>query len=139
MAPEDEMAGQHHQCNGHELGQTLGDGDGQGGLVYCSPWVCKELNTSGQLNNNHNVFFGEISRSSVHFLVGLFAFLILSCISCLYILEINPLSVVSFALFSHILRVVFSSCLWFPLLCKSFYVYLEIKLPKETKDLHTEN
>ena len=66
--------------------------------MCCSPWVCKELNTSGQLNNNHNVFFGEISRSSVHFLVGLFAFLILSCISCLYILEINPLSVDSFAI-----------------------------------------
>ena len=40
---EDERAGQHHQCNGHELGQTLGDGDGQGGLVCCSPWGCKEL------------------------------------------------------------------------------------------------
>ena len=24
---EDEMAGQHYQCNGHELGQTLGDGE----------------------------------------------------------------------------------------------------------------
>jgi len=36
-------------------------------------------------------------RSSVHFLIGLFVFLILSCISCLYILEINPLSV-SFAI-----------------------------------------
>ena len=34
--------------------------------------------------------------------VGLFVFLILSCISCLYILEINPLSIVSFAIiFSH--------------------------------------
>ena len=38
-------------------------------------------------------------------------FLVLSCMSCLYILEINPLSVVSFALFSPILRAVFSSCL----------------------------
>ena len=28
---EDEMAGWHHQCNGHELGQTSGDGEGQGG------------------------------------------------------------------------------------------------------------
>ena len=27
---EDEMAGWHHRCNGHELGQTLGDGEGQG-------------------------------------------------------------------------------------------------------------
>ena len=36
-------------------------------------------------------------RSSAHFLIGLFVFLILSCMSCLYILEINPLSVASFA------------------------------------------
>ena len=37
-----------------------------------------------------------------HFLIGLLAFLVLSCMSCLYILEINPLSVVSFAIiFSH--------------------------------------
>ena len=28
----------HHQFNGHELEQTLGDGKGQGGLVCCSPW-----------------------------------------------------------------------------------------------------
>ena len=37
-----------------------------------------------------------------HFLIGLFVFLVLSCMSCLYILETNPLSVVSFAIiFSH--------------------------------------
>ena len=41
-------------------------------------------------------------RSSAHFLIGLFVFLVLSYINCLYILEINPLSVVSFAIiFSH--------------------------------------
>ena len=34
---EDEMAGQHHQCNERELGQTLGDGEGQGGLACCRP------------------------------------------------------------------------------------------------------
>ena len=34
-ASEDEMAGWHHQCNGHELGQTSGDGEGQGGLACC--------------------------------------------------------------------------------------------------------
>jgi len=40
-------------------------------------------------------------RSFSHFLIG-FVFLALSCMSCLYILEINPLSVVSFAtIFSH--------------------------------------
>ena len=43
-----------------------------------------------------------IFRSSAHFWIRLFTFLILSCMSCLYILEINPLSVASFAnIFSH--------------------------------------
>ena len=41
-------------------------------------------------------------RSFSHFLIGLFVFLALTCMSCLYILEINPLSVVSFTIiFSH--------------------------------------
>ena len=41
-------------------------------------------------------------RSFPHFLIGLFIFLVLNCMSCVYILEINPLSVVSFAIiFSH--------------------------------------
>ena len=35
---EDEMVGWHHQVNGHEFEQALGVGDGQGGLVCCSPW-----------------------------------------------------------------------------------------------------
>ena len=35
---EDEMVGWHHQFNGHEFGQTLGDSEGQGSLVCCSPW-----------------------------------------------------------------------------------------------------
>ena len=37
------MAGWHHQCNGHELGQTTGDGEGQRDLACCSPWGYKEL------------------------------------------------------------------------------------------------
>ena len=41
-------------------------------------------------------------RSFSHFLIGLFVFLALNYMSCLYILEVNPLSVVSFAItFSH--------------------------------------
>ena len=41
-------------------------------------------------------------RSPPHFLIGLFTFLILNCLSCLCILEVNPLSVDSFAnVFSH--------------------------------------
>ena len=41
-------------------------------------------------------------RSFAQFLIGLFIFLVLNYMSCLYILEINSLSVVSFAIiFSH--------------------------------------
>ena len=48
---EDKMAGRRHRCNGRELGQTLGDGEGQGSLACCSPWGHKELDTTWQLNN----------------------------------------------------------------------------------------
>ena len=39
---EDEMVGWHHQFNGHELGQTPRDGEGQVSLACCSPWGHKE-------------------------------------------------------------------------------------------------
>ena len=45
-AREDEMVGWHHQLNGHESEQTLGDSEGQGSLVYFSPWSCKELDAT---------------------------------------------------------------------------------------------
>ena len=41
------MAGRHHQCNEHELGKNLGDGEGQGGLACCSPRGHKESDTTG--------------------------------------------------------------------------------------------
>ena len=40
------MAEWQHQRNEHELGQTPGDSEGHGGLVY-SPWGHKELDTTG--------------------------------------------------------------------------------------------
>ena len=46
------MVGWHHQCNGHELGQTLGDGRGQGGLACCSPWGHKMSDTTERLNQS---------------------------------------------------------------------------------------
>ena len=49
---EDEMVGWHHWLNGHEFEQALVDGEGQGGLACCSPWGCKELDTTEQLNNS---------------------------------------------------------------------------------------
>ena len=47
---EDEMVGWHHRLDGHEFVETLGVGDGQGGLACCSPWDHKELDTTEQLN-----------------------------------------------------------------------------------------
>ena len=49
---EDEMVGWHHQLNGHEFDQTLGDSKRQGSLVCYSPWDCKELDMTERLNNN---------------------------------------------------------------------------------------
>ena len=40
---EHEMVGWHHQLDGGEFEHALGDGGGQGSLVYCSPWGHKEL------------------------------------------------------------------------------------------------
>ena len=40
---EEEMVGWSHQLNGHEFEQTPGDSEGQGSLMFCSPWCCKEL------------------------------------------------------------------------------------------------
>ena len=64
-------------------------------------------------------------RSFSQFLMGLLVFLVLSCMSYLYILEINPLSVVSFAIiFSHS-----EGCL-FNLLIVSFAVQKLLSLIK---------
>ena len=48
---EDEMGGWHHQLNGYEFEQTLGDGEGQGGLEGCSPWGHKESDMTEEMNN----------------------------------------------------------------------------------------
>ena len=47
---EDEMAGWHHQLNGHEFEWTPGVGDGQGSLACCNSWGCKESDTTEWLN-----------------------------------------------------------------------------------------
>jgi len=47
---EDEMVGWHHQLNRHEFEQAFGVGDGQGIQACCSPWGCKELDMTEQLN-----------------------------------------------------------------------------------------
>ena len=48
---EDEMVGWHHQLDRLEFEQALGVGEGQRSLACCSPWGCKELDTTEQLNS----------------------------------------------------------------------------------------
>jgi len=48
MVAENEMVGWHHQLNGHESEQTLGDGEGQGSLACYNPCGCKELDMTEQ-------------------------------------------------------------------------------------------
>ena len=48
---EGKMVGWHHQLNGPEFEQALGDGEGQGGLACCSPWGRREWDTTERLNN----------------------------------------------------------------------------------------
>ena len=57
---EDEMVGWHHRLNGHESEQTPGDDDGQGGLVCCSPWGHKQLDTTEHLSWKNVLFIIEV-------------------------------------------------------------------------------
>ena len=50
---ENEMVGWHHRFNGHEFAQILGDSEGQGSLVCCSPWGHKESDTTKRLNSKN--------------------------------------------------------------------------------------
>ena len=49
-ATEDEMVGWHHQHNGHESEQILGDSEGHGSLACCGSWGRKESDTTERLN-----------------------------------------------------------------------------------------
>ena len=59
------MAGWHQECNGHELGQTSGDGEGQKGLACCSPWGHKESDMTWVTNNNNNKYLLNIIMYSI--------------------------------------------------------------------------
>ena len=47
------MVGRHHQLDGYEFEQILGDGEGQGNLAHCSPRGHKVSDVTEQLNNNN--------------------------------------------------------------------------------------
>ena len=73
----DEMVGWHHWLNGHEFEQTPGNSEGQGRLVCCSPWGCKELDMTEWLNSNNDytlIFFTILlmDHTCLFFLMSLF-------------------------------------------------------------------
>ena len=52
---EDEMLREHYRLNGHAFKQSPGDGEGQKGLVCCSPWGCKEVDMTQRLNSHSHL------------------------------------------------------------------------------------
>ena len=55
-----------HRLNGHESEQTPGDSEGQGSLVCCSPWGCKEPDMTERLNNNKTTSCKAIPTEKLH-------------------------------------------------------------------------
>ena len=92
---EDETVGWHHRFNGHELGQTPGDGEGQESLACCSPRVRHDSETEQQqwcwaffvifYDYSHPFLF----KCSAYFkYFGLFGFLLLSSL-CIMIINLQ--------------------------------------------------
>jgi len=78
-ATEDEMIGWHHWLNDHVFEQTLGHSEGQGSLVHCNSWGCKELDTTEQLNNNKIIILVMRPRSAVLWLKKCWLTVLNSC------------------------------------------------------------
>ena len=61
---EDEMVGWHHRLDGRDFEQAPGVGDGQGSLMCCTPWDCKELDMTEQLKcTDISVEFSSVAQS----------------------------------------------------------------------------
>ena len=68
------LIGWHHRLNGHEFEQALGDGEGQGNLVCCSPCGCKESELTERLYNKDLTTGPPGNSPSVHFLINFIFF-----------------------------------------------------------------
>ena len=62
------MASPTNGLNGHESEQAPGDGNGQGGLAYCSPWGRKEPDGTERLNKE--AANGDQAATSAALLLG---------------------------------------------------------------------
>ena len=85
---EDEMSGWHHWLNGHEFEQVPEDGEGQGSLMCCSPWGCKESDITEQLNTNkiietHHLLGKKDKNMNIGSEILCLAFLFFSSRDCL--------------------------------------------------------
>ena len=58
------MVGWHHQLNGHESGQTLGDGEEQGSLESCSPWRSQRVGHDLATEQQHMTICCAFYKSS---------------------------------------------------------------------------
>ena len=64
---EDEMAGWHHQLDGHKFEWTPGVGDGQGGLACCDSWGLKESDMTERLIWSDLIWcFPDFKQPTIH-------------------------------------------------------------------------
>ena len=109
---EDEMVGWHHWLDGHEFGWTPGVGGRRGGLVFCSPWDCKELDMTERLNWTE---LKRISSLSLIFTIG-DSFTTWSKTAC--ILKVGSFSLMEIGRGVALFLDVYISKVWFQVLKK---------------------
>ena len=95
---EDEIIGWHHWLDGHEFEQTLGDSEGQGSLVCCSLWGCKESDTTEQVSIHVNTIIRLITQVRVISVLAVLTFcagefFVMHCRMFSSILSIQPVDV----------------------------------------------